>query len=195
MKKILIGTLLAGSILFASENSWFIGISGGKLDYNVEISNRNENFKFSDSGSALTLKVGKYITQNDIIAISSTGVAIEDATDATMGIGELSYKHIFDIDKLILLLNNEINFFAGVSYGVIVYEEDMEDGKTVKWNTNTLYADIGLLSKVSDSIDIELGYKKSLFSNGDKEVRINGVDVTFEFTDTSRWYLGINYKF
>ena len=193
MKKIILGTLLAGSVLFASENSWFIGGSVGQFNATLEATIANKSFKEDDRASAFTLKVGKYVTKNDIIAFSSTGVNSDE--DITMGVGELSYKHLFDFNKIILLANNKINFFAGATYGYLIYKGDDEDGKTIELNSNIMYVDLGVLSQVSDSIDVELGYKYGAFASGDDTVKINGIDVNMEFSDISRWYLGLNYKF
>lgn len=177
MKKTVLATLLATSLMATSNENYF-GISAGNAQLDVRINGTD----FNTDGTHFTASLGHYYGDTSRISATYTYVdkaAGVDANDAF----SLAY------DFILPIYENMFSCYAGPVVGYTRYKES-SGGTSLDLSGIHYGAQAGVIVRVVDNVEIETGYRYLIETGKD-----TFPDVNIEADSVKVWYIGGNFRF
>ncbi len=197
MKKyIVIVSMCLATTMVAKDNSIEIGISTGKISATTTSYVGSSSSSSSGSSNAKTLSIGKYLTDNDIVAFAKTFVDTEKNQD--LNIMSLAYRRHIDTEA-----KSNIKLFAGTTFTIletrfwkIQDRNPLYHSNSLGWYTKIISLDFGVrVAEVAKNLSIDVGYSLGLFHSGSGSIGYDATTAKFEHDKYKQWQVGLNYKF
>lgn len=169
MKKIVIATILATSLI-AADNADYFGVSVGNTEFKASLSGASAK----TDGGHISATLGHYYGDTSRVSASYTYVKHDSDVDNSDAFS-LAYDFILPLAK------DKFSIYAGPVIGYTRYEETFLDLSGFHYG-----AQAGAIVRVADSFEIEGGYRY---------FKENGSDSGLELDDMQNWYVGANIRF
>jgi len=186
MKKTLFTSLLLSTILFAEQNSDYIGLSIGNAQINGKVSAGTISQTVNSDDTHYSFAMGHYYGKKGRIYASFNFVPPKDSVD-------VSNAFSFGYDFLLPIGESNFSLFAGPVLGYTWYESSAPD-ISIDLSGFHYGAQAGAIAHVSDTIDVEAGYRYLLQTATEKMI-INNVALEIESQNLKLWYIGVNFRF
>lgn len=194
MKKIVLSTVVASSLMFGANVEPFVGLDVLSVKAKPEakgtvggVTGVSDKYNFKDT--TFGIKAGAIIDDNHRTYFSYMKASDTlDGEKSSYSLPAINYDYLIKNDKL----NGFIPYVgAHIGYGKTKFNSYLKDKSSVDYGLN-----LGVIKDINEKVSLEVGYRYTYInSESSSSTAVPGAVITGKNKDAQAISFGINYKF